>query len=171
MTDGARPNDDVDRILDHLAQYEVENRAARPGEIIQAISVLEHNPLIGRPANAAKSTSVITPNAASPLLSLPVVGKLIVRQNARDFLESLALMLEAGISMLDALPLALDTIEEPSIKREFARIAPRVAAGATLSQAIADSAFLGDAASRERAVAFANHAGLRHAGHTDDVVD
>lgn len=95
-------------------------------------------------------------NAASPLLSLPIVGKLIVRQNVRDFLESLALMLEAGMSMLDALPLALDTIEVPTIKREFARIAPRVAAGATLSQALADSAFLGDAASSERAVAFIN---------------
>ncbi len=106
---------------------------------------------LARPAHVAKES-----NVNSPLLSLPIVGKLIIRQNVRDFLESLALMLEAGISMLDALPLALDTIEEPSIKREFARIAPRVAAGAMLSQALADSAFLGDAASRERAVAFIN---------------
>ena len=42
--------EDFDRVLDHLAQYEVDDRAARIGEIIQAISVLEHNPLIGRPA-------------------------------------------------------------------------------------------------------------------------
>ncbi len=41
---------DFDRILDHLAQYGVEDRAARIDEIIQAISVLAHNPLIGRPA-------------------------------------------------------------------------------------------------------------------------
>jgi toxin ParE1/3/4 len=41
--------EDFARILDHLAQYEVEDRAARIGEIIQAIGVLEHNPRIGRP--------------------------------------------------------------------------------------------------------------------------
>lgn len=43
--------EDFDRILDHLAKYDVENRAARIDEIIEAISVLEHNPLIGRPAS------------------------------------------------------------------------------------------------------------------------
>lgn len=103
---------------------------------------------LSRPVDSAE------PGAFSPLLSLPLVGKLIVRQNVRDYFESLALMLEAGISMLDALPLALETITEPSIQREFARIAPHVASGATLSQAIADSAFLGAADIHHRAVAF-----------------
>jgi general secretion pathway protein F len=87
-------------------------------------------------------------------LRMPLIGKLIVRQNVRDFFESLALMLEAGVSMLDALPIALETIEDASIKREFKRIAPRVADGKPLSQAIADSRYLGDAVSRERVVAF-----------------
>lgn len=105
---------------------------------------------LSRPAAAASQ------NATSPWLSIPLVGKLIVRQNVRDFFASLGLMLEAGIPMLDALPLALDTIAEPSIKREFSRIAPRVAGGATLAQAIADSAFLGSADSRKRAVALIN---------------
>ena len=41
--------EDVERILDHLAQYAVDDRTARIDEIVQAISVLEHNPLIGRP--------------------------------------------------------------------------------------------------------------------------
>ena len=41
------------------------------------------------------------------LLRLPLLGPLIVRRNLRDFFESLALMLEAGISMLEALPTAL----------------------------------------------------------------
>lgn len=39
---------DIDRILTHLAKYNVENPELRIEEIIQAISVLEHNPLIGR---------------------------------------------------------------------------------------------------------------------------
>ncbi len=90
----------------------------------------------------------------SPLMSVPLVGKLIVRQNVRDFFESLALLLESGVSMLDALPLALDTINLPEIKHEFARIAPRVAAGASLAEAIADSVYLGNVVSRERVAAF-----------------
>ena len=43
--------DDFERILNHLAQYQVENPALRMREIIEAINVLEHNPMIGRPAN------------------------------------------------------------------------------------------------------------------------
>ena len=51
--------DDFDRILDHLAQYEVENRTARIDEMIQAINVLKHNPLIGRPAPGQMNELVI----------------------------------------------------------------------------------------------------------------
>lgn len=51
--------DDFDRILDHLARYQVENLAARIREIIEAINVLEHNPLIGRPVNNDKRELVI----------------------------------------------------------------------------------------------------------------
>ena len=43
--------DDFDRILDHLAEHTVENAPARIKEIIQAIDVLQHNPLIGRPVS------------------------------------------------------------------------------------------------------------------------
>lgn len=39
----------MDRIFDHLAQYDVADAPAHIQDIIQAISVLEHNPLIGRP--------------------------------------------------------------------------------------------------------------------------
>ncbi len=51
--------DDFERILDHLAQYQVENPALRIREIIEAINVLEHNPMIGRPANNDKRELVI----------------------------------------------------------------------------------------------------------------
>jgi plasmid stabilization system protein ParE len=51
--------DDLDRILDYLAQYQVENPAMRIREIIEALNVLEHNPLIGRPANNDKRELVI----------------------------------------------------------------------------------------------------------------
>lgn len=51
--------DDFDRMLDHLAGYEVEDLAVRITEIIQAISILEHSPLVGRPAQNGKRALVI----------------------------------------------------------------------------------------------------------------
>lgn len=50
---------DFDRILDHLAQHEVENLVLRIREIIEALNVLEHNPMIGRPASNDKRELVI----------------------------------------------------------------------------------------------------------------
>jgi plasmid stabilization system protein ParE len=43
---------DFDRILDHLSEHAVEDAPRRISEIIQAIDVLQHNPLIGRPVSA-----------------------------------------------------------------------------------------------------------------------
>lgn len=50
---------DFDRILEHLAQHEATDPAQRIREIIAAIDVLEHNPLIGRPAAGGKRELVI----------------------------------------------------------------------------------------------------------------
>lgn len=43
--------EDFERILEHLSSYEVDDPVARVGEIIEAIDVLKHSPLIGRPAS------------------------------------------------------------------------------------------------------------------------
>jgi plasmid stabilization system protein ParE len=51
--------DDFDRILDHLLHYQIENPALRIREIIEAINVLEHNPMIGRPSSNDKRELVI----------------------------------------------------------------------------------------------------------------
>ena len=51
--------EDFDRILDHLSEYGVEDSHGRIGEIIQAIDVLQHNPLIGRPVSADTRELVI----------------------------------------------------------------------------------------------------------------
>ena len=51
--------DDLDRIFDHLARHDPANAPARIAEIIDAISVLESNPLIGRPARRNKRELVI----------------------------------------------------------------------------------------------------------------
>lgn len=86
------------------------------------------------------------------LPQIPLFGPMHVRRNARDFFESLALMLEAGISMLDALPAALETIDNEVIRGEYAVIQSRVAKGAPFAEAIEDLPYLGN----EQVVAFAH---------------
>jgi len=53
---------DLDRRLDHLARFEVEDPASRIREIVEAINVLESNPLIGRPAPSPRTPSPRTPS-------------------------------------------------------------------------------------------------------------
>ena len=50
---------DLERILDHLIQQKIPDSATRIEELMHAISVLEHSPLIGRPAAAGKRELVI----------------------------------------------------------------------------------------------------------------
>ncbi len=51
--------DDFDRILAHLARFEVQNAATRIDEIIDALQILTHSPEIGRPARAGNRELVI----------------------------------------------------------------------------------------------------------------
>ncbi|MBI4755363.1 MAG: type II toxin-antitoxin system RelE/ParE family toxin [Betaproteobacteria bacterium] len=51
--------EDFDRIVAHLQRHEASDTASRIGEIIQAIAVLEHNPLIGRPTQDGMRELVI----------------------------------------------------------------------------------------------------------------
>lgn len=48
--------DDFDRILDHLKVHDVENATARINEIVDAINILDHSPLIGRPIDRLDAT-------------------------------------------------------------------------------------------------------------------
>jgi plasmid stabilization system protein ParE len=51
--------EDFERILEHLATYQVEHPEQRIGEIIGALDVLASNPLIGRPAANGKRELII----------------------------------------------------------------------------------------------------------------
>jgi toxin ParE1/3/4 len=51
--------EDLDRILDHLAQHDVEGAPGRIAEILAAIDVLGRNPQIGRPARDDRRELVI----------------------------------------------------------------------------------------------------------------
>jgi general secretion pathway protein F len=82
--------------------------------------------------------------------SLPLYGPIFVRRNLRDFFESLALMLEAGVSMLDALPAALDTVEDDDIKRDLAKIRPQIEKGGSLTDALRNVKYIDD----ERVIQF-----------------
>src|SRR5438067_2432851 len=52
-------SDDLDRIFDHLARYEVRDIASRIGDIVSALDVLASNPEIGRPAAGSKRELII----------------------------------------------------------------------------------------------------------------
>jgi general secretion pathway protein F len=66
---------------------------------------------------------------------LPIFGAMHVRRNVRDFFETLGLMLEAGLPMLEALPKASKTIGNRLIRAEFEQLQGRVLRGATLAEA------------------------------------
>lgn len=51
--------DDFDRFFDHMARFEIVDVPARIGEIVQAIQILTHSPLIGRPVRGGKRELVI----------------------------------------------------------------------------------------------------------------
>lgn len=55
----AEVGEDFERILDQLARHQVENAGQRIREIVEALDVLEHNPLIGRPLADGKRELVI----------------------------------------------------------------------------------------------------------------
>lgn len=57
---------------------------------------------------------------------VPLLGPIFVRSNLRDFFESVALMHEAGVPLLESLPAAIDTVSDGSIRRELTRARNRV---------------------------------------------
>ena len=78
------------------------------------------------------------------LTTIPLFGPMHVRRNARDFFESLALMLEAGIPMFEALPKTYMTISNQQIRSDFERILPKMKQGATFAEALVGLKYLGD---------------------------
>jgi len=70
------------------------------------------------------------------VLGLPLIGTALVQANVRDFYENLAMLLEAGVPMLDALPKATKTVRLCTIRSDFASLLAQVKHGAPLSQAV-----------------------------------
>jgi len=51
--------DDFDRFIEHLARFEGIDIPQRLSEVMQAIEILGHSPLIGRPVKAGKRELLI----------------------------------------------------------------------------------------------------------------
>lgn len=68
---------------------------------------------------------------------VPLFGPMEVRRNLRNFFDSLALMLEGGVPILQALPTALDTVRNRALRSQLAQIKPQIEAGASFGQALA----------------------------------
>jgi general secretion pathway protein F len=71
-----------------------------------------------------------------------VFGNLHIKRNLRDYFESLALLLEAGMPMQEAHAMAATTVTDPAIKTELSKAGLRLKAGATFTQAMQKLVFL-----------------------------
>jgi general secretion pathway protein F len=81
-------------------------------------------------------------NALDRVFSLvPLSGPIQVRRNVRDFFGSLALLLEAGMPILEALPIALSAVRDQTLKKQLSQIKPRIEGGASFAQAVAELSF------------------------------
>jgi type II secretory pathway component PulF len=67
---------------------------------------------------------------------VPLYGPIYVRSNLRDFFESLGLMHEAGVPLLEALPAAIDTVSDGEIRRELTRARQRMEQGTPFATAL-----------------------------------
>jgi type II secretory pathway component PulF len=76
---------------------------------------------------------------------VPLFGPVQVRRNLRDFFDSLALLLEGGMPILDALPIALSTIRDETLREQLSQIKPRIQSGASFAQAVSELSFPGRA--------------------------
>jgi len=53
---------------------------------------------------------------------VPLYGPIFVRSNLRDFFESVALMYEAGVPLIESLPAAIDAVADAGIRRALTRV-------------------------------------------------
>jgi type II secretory pathway component PulF len=103
--------------------------------------------LLQRRGSTAPSSWRILLDGALPFM--PLFGPMEVRRNLRDFFDSLALLLEGGVPIVEGFPTALSTVRNQALKAQLALIRPRIAAGASFSQALSGLSLFGRAQSYE----------------------
>lgn len=74
---------------------------------------------------------------------VPLFGPMEVRRNLRDFFDGLGLLLEGGLPILEAFPIALDTVRNQALKSQLGQIRPRIEVGGSFWQAVAGLSLFG----------------------------
>ena len=108
------------------------------GAAVTAYLLIER--LRGRQASADSSWGIPLDGV---LPFVPLFGPMEVRRNLRTFFDSLALLLEGGVPILEAFPVALDTVRNRALKSQLAQIKPRIEAGTSFGQALAELSLFG----------------------------
>jgi general secretion pathway protein F len=101
--------------------------------------------LLGAPSRRGPLAYALRNDLRRVLSLVPLLGPAQARRNVRDFFAALALLLEAGMPILDALPIASGTVASPTLGRQLAQLGPRIEAGASFAQAVAELSFPGHA--------------------------
>jgi general secretion pathway protein F len=99
--------------------------------------------LLGEPAQRWQSGRALRNTLGRVFSLVPLFGPMQRRRNIRDFFDSLAMLLEAGMPILDALPMALNTVRDQTLGKHLSQIKPRIEAGASFAQAVAGLSFPG----------------------------
>ncbi len=74
-------------------------------------------------------------------MHLPLFGAARIRRLRTQFLQVLCLLLQAGIPVFDAVPLAASTVPDNRIRKDFNAILERLQSGLSLSNAMSQSAY------------------------------
>lgn len=101
--------------------------------------------MLGEQAQRWQAAQALRNALAGAFSLLPLFGPVQVRRNLRDFFDTLALLLDAGLPILDALPIALSTVRNQALRVQLARIKPRIQAGGSFTQAVSELSFPGHA--------------------------
>ncbi|MCF8058188.1 MAG: type II secretion system F family protein [Bacteriovoracaceae bacterium] len=89
-------------------------------------------------AGAAISSFVRTPSGKiiydNIFMRVPIFGEIIIKGNLSSFSRTLATMLGSGVSLVDALDICIDTIDNGVIGRDLAEVRKKVIEGKSLTE-------------------------------------
>tara|TARA_R110002072_G_scaffold288917_1_gene455545 strand:+ start:232506 stop:233723 length:1218 start_codon:yes stop_codon:yes gene_type:complete len=68
------------------------------------------------------------------MMKMPIFGGIIIKGNLTSFTRTLATMLSSGVSLIDALDICIDTIDNGVISKDLAAVRKKVVEGKTLTE-------------------------------------